>query len=235
MYHLMQSILMNLLGMMLVQMQEDTERVKAGLPYGMLLTRVFKSFKISFESKSFKKLLSHDEYHDRTLYKIGNQKVSKIGLGEYLIRSNRTDQSLQHREQSHHHLLKHSMLLQNLQLFQSHILGLSALLVPRVVWLISWCRRQLISLVILSYPRSRCYLIELTCYRQRCDDTSSSSKALRYLLILIHRLWRILDDGFFEIQSTTDRLGTMFIGLGCHRQQTLALSLICYLALLRWQ
>lgn len=38
MYHLMQTILINLLGMMLVQIREVVKRVKAYLPYDMLST-----------------------------------------------------------------------------------------------------------------------------------------------------------------------------------------------------
>lgn len=55
-YHLIQSIHTNPPGMMLIQMREAAKRVKAYLPYGMLLTRAFEAFGVSLESESFKKL-----------------------------------------------------------------------------------------------------------------------------------------------------------------------------------
>lgn len=67
---------MSLPSMMLIQMKEVIERVKACLPCGIMLTRVFETFSISLEDESFKKLLSHNEYCDRTLYKMGYQKIS---------------------------------------------------------------------------------------------------------------------------------------------------------------
>lgn len=52
-------------------MRDIAERVKAYLPYSMILTRVFEVFDIFLEGESFKKLLRHDEYCNRTLYKMG--------------------------------------------------------------------------------------------------------------------------------------------------------------------
>lgn len=52
------------------------ERVKAFLPYWMLLTRVFEAFRISLKEESLKKLQSHDEYYDPTLHCMGYWKVS---------------------------------------------------------------------------------------------------------------------------------------------------------------
>lgn len=56
-------------------MREAIKRVKAFLPYGMLLTLMFEAFGISHEGESFKKLLSHNEYCDWTLHRMGYQKV----------------------------------------------------------------------------------------------------------------------------------------------------------------
>lgn len=52
MYHLMQTIPINLLGMMLVQIREAMKKVKVCLPYGILLTYIFEAFRVSFKGES---------------------------------------------------------------------------------------------------------------------------------------------------------------------------------------
>lgn len=60
-YHLMQTIPINLAGMMLVQIREATEKVKFCMAYGMLLTRIFEAFGVYFEGspqRNFKATMS---------------------------------------------------------------------------------------------------------------------------------------------------------------------------------
>lgn len=49
--------------------------MKVCLNYKMVLTQVFKAFSVFLERESLKKLLSHDDYYDRMLNRMGYWKV----------------------------------------------------------------------------------------------------------------------------------------------------------------
>lgn len=110
MYYLIQGTSMNLLDLMLVLMREAVKKVKICLPYGMVLTQVFKTFNVSLKESPLRSYRVMINIMAGSFIGWGTRRCVVIGFAKYRDKSIR--QIHQHPlfiELSHllHHLKHH--------------------------------------------------------------------------------------------------------------------------------
>ena len=77
MHYVILEILVNLLRLMMTYMCDAANKVNASLPYGMVITLIFRKFRIPISKEEPKKVLRHtDIYKVQTLHRMGFTKIN---------------------------------------------------------------------------------------------------------------------------------------------------------------
>ena len=75
MYYLIQGTLMSLPHMIIIQMREAPERVKACLSYGMVFILIFTKFGVNLDEEDTKRLMHTEYYNKWSIHRMGYHKV----------------------------------------------------------------------------------------------------------------------------------------------------------------